>query len=478
MYRTVDMERLAVSDDGSLPGPVRPSTTISDYRPPFARDYDRLVHAPAFRRLQGKTQVVTPGQADFFRTRLTHTIEVAQVARRLAYKLATETNQSPSQVQALSDVCEAAAILHDIGHPPFGHIGEEALGSAIDSVAQQKKWEIGPLAVGGHEGNAQNFRLVVWSLSYADSRGLNLTRAVLDASIKYPDTPFRVTVDRREQPKWNCYPTERWAYEWVRKAAPSSAERTKCLEAQIMDWSDDIAYATHDLEDWCRAGYIPLALLSQSSAARAYLVEQLLRRWSERGKKYAERDELENAVESLFAKQGPFSLFRTLGTEYDGSINAKLAVMDMRKKLFNSFVDAASIAFNGTHTITQRYEAALAVDPTQKLRNQILKEMVWIFVISHPRMATHQAGQRQIVKDPVEIYANLVYDDDEGVIDAFPRDTRERLQTLKRRADRTKTDAEVLRLVADHVSGMTDVYASMIHRRLTGRSSGGFNVFV
>jgi dGTPase len=209
----------------------------SDYRHPFARDYDRLVHTTAFRRLQGKTGVVAPGEADFFRTRLTHTVEVAQLARRLGWRLG-----------AHPDLVESAAIAHDFGHPPFGHIGEEALSDTVDAAAVA--WGLDPDEVGGYEGNAQTFRLLTRRLTGSTAApGLNLTRATLDATIKYPWERGEVSAN-----KWCFYPTERDEAARVRAPVPDHRRHAQSFEAQLMEWADDVAYAVHDLEDFYLAG--------------------------------------------------------------------------------------------------------------------------------------------------------------------------------------------------------------------------------
>ena len=202
-----DLEGYGKSDIAPIEGP--PAGDI-DPRSPFARDYDRLIYTRAFRRLQGKTQVVSPGEGDLFRTRLTHTIEVAQAARRLAEDLNRRADDArrdagtagpvtaddvaalpASQQKVDPDLCEAAAVLHDLGHPPFGHAGEAALHQAVmeltapDPKMGDARW---PGAVrAGFNGNAQSFRLAVATLEHKEGTpGLQLTRATLDASLKYP----------------------------------------------------------------------------------------------------------------------------------------------------------------------------------------------------------------------------------------------------------------------------------------------------
>ncbi len=414
-YESVDVERYV--DDASRSG-----------RTPFERDRARILHSAGLRRLAAKTQVVGPASHDFVRNRLTHTLEVAQVGRELALALGADP-----------DLVEAACLAHDLGHPPFGHNGERALNDAAAPI-------------GGFEGNAQTLRLLTRLEaktfdSKARSVGLNLTRAVLDASSKYPwpSTAAPAPAGRhgdglpRAVHKFGVYDDDRRVFDWMRAAIGTGRV---CVEAQIMDVADDVAYSVHDVEDGIVAGRIDLTRLSDDAELRCE-VWATVRDW------YAPTL-TDDALEEGFHRLTSLSAWPR--TSYDGSRRNLAGLKNLTSGLISRFCQAVqqAVTRGGLPFPLTRYAADLPVPEEVRAEIAMLKGIAAHLVMkADDRVAAH-ARQRMLIAELVD---GLVLGAPGGLDPVF-------------RIDFTSASDEGarLRVVIDQVASLTDVSAVERHR--------------
>jgi len=393
-------------------------------RTAFARDRARVLHSAALRRLAAKTQVMAAGESDFLRTRLTHSLECAQVGRELGAALG-----------CAPDLVEVACLSHDLGHPPFGHNGEDAL----DEVAAP---------IGGFEGNAQSLRILTRleakTFSPADGPrphgpvGLNLTRAALDAATKYP---WRRREDTR---KFGVYDDDLEVFTWLRHGADDG--RT-CFEAQVMDWADDVAYSVHDVEDAVVAGHLDIRAIT--GAGDADDPEGLLDVAAGYARE-AERAELGAAVDRLTAL--PF-----WPSAYAGTLRDLAALKNLTSQLIGRFCTAAELATRdayGDGRLT-RYAADLVVPREQRLEVAVLKAVANRWVMQRAGAEPVYARQREIVQE---------------LVSAIRLTAPESLDPVMRESWlAAPDDAARLRVVVDQVASLTDRSVVTWHTKLCRR---------
>jgi dGTPase len=383
-------------------------------RGPFVRDRARVLHSAALRRLAAKTQVVAVGSGDFPRTRLTHSLECAQIGRELGADLGCDP-----------DLVDAACLAHDLGHPPFGHNGEAALAQLAAGC-------------GGFEGNAQSLRLITRLEAKVPGAGLNLTRATLDATLKYPW--LGPGEDTSSAGKYGAYGDDAAVFSWIRSGAP--AERP-CLEAQVMDWADDVAYSVHDLEDGLQAGLVTLAAL-RDDAERASVCQLTLESYCPPG--LTTQPELDEVFAGLLALD-------CWPADFDGSLRALAAVKHLTSELIGRFCSAAQLATRPAgHPPLRRYSADLVVPRQQRLECALLKGVTAVYVMRRAGVIEAQARERQIIAE---------------LADAMAAGAPETLDGLFRpEFAAAPNDRARLRVVIDQVASLTDTSALACHDRL------------
>jgi len=433
------------------------SNRQQDHRDPFQRDRARILHSAAFRRLQSKTQVMGSGQSDFYRTRLTHSLEAAQIGSGITAQLRCKDPKLCQKLFPPSDsLIEAICLAHDIGHPPFGHGGEVALHYMMRNH-------------GGFEGNGQTFRIVARIEPFSEHHGMNLSRRTLLGLMKYPqvleklNTPskshdidnFRQLKASEWHPPKGLYQDDSEIIDWLLsplssadrelfqqiKVNNNSHHRTrfKSLDCSIMELADDIAYGIHDLEDAIVTGIVnQIDFETQVINKLTALDDQWLKQYSQ------------TLTEKLFSEQHHLQK-----DAIGGLVNYLITAIELTD--LNSHYDEVNFEEN-----LLRYNATLPNVTKQAL--QIFKDFVFNFVIKQTSIQRLEYRGQQIV---MELFEALSSDP----LRLLPSNSAKRWQKALDNKGNTH------RVIADYVAGMTDEYASRLHQTLfVARTAGSYQI--
>ena len=411
--------------------------TSGDERSPFEKDRDRILYSSNFQRLARVTQVVSPDDRFLTHNRLTHSLEVSQIGQGLANTLLRRVEQRDLIAEAGGIdpmVVAVAALAHDLGHPPFGHVAERELDRLLVAAG----------LADGYEGNAQSFRIVTkLGVRYPEIPGLNLTRAVLNALLKYPwlrgENPARPA-------KWGAYRSETEDFVWARELTSGKPHR-RCLEADLMDWADDVAYAVHDMSDFYRAGLIPLDRLANDEGERDRFMAAETQRLDIAPGDHEEQRLILDGMAQWFPSDGPFA-----GTRLD-----RAGLSSFTSSLIGRYINAVSI-MRGEDGVP-----VAAIDLVKQREVQLLNGLTWYYVINSPALMSQRFGQRSLIRT---LFGTL------REAAASPRDIHIFPAFYREMLEAAESDDERLRVVADYVASMSEGQVIEIHQRLNGQSLG------
>ncbi|MDQ1027617.1 dGTPase [Streptomyces umbrinus] len=437
----------------------------SDPRSPFERDRDRILYSSSFRRLAGVTQVAAVREHHLLHNRLTHSLKVAQVGRRMAQRLCKDNpefaDDVPGGKAGFSDIVESAGLAHDIGHPPFGHTAETVLHKSMSKY-------------GGFEGNAQTFRALTKLAVHAHvDHGLNLTRATLNAVLKYPryggeevsesadhSWPFR-----NRGSKWGVYRSEEQDFNFAREGEAHPGMRS--LAAVLMDWADDVSYVTHDLYDYFRGGLMPLHAL-HSECSDEFLDFARARRKKE-GYKVFREDTFRQQYREL-KRLMPDRGWRD--TREDRKMLDKF-----QHELLGLFFSAVTVDDSGNGWRIQ-------IDPIAEYQVEVIKELTFFYVIRRPGLAMVQRGQKKVIErlfdDLMDMFArhrNGIRNPDHPVPTLLD-DIYDGMESHERVSGFARSDEERrARAVCDYICALTEDQAINLYERLSGTSVSQGSIF-
>lgn len=472
------------SDSYRLVDPLQ-GKSLEAFRSPWRQDIARLIHSPAFRRLQGKTQVFPRTESDFVRTRLTHSLEVAQIAKSIAIKInAIDKNFSNKRLNIIPEIVEFAGLAHDLGHPPFGHNGETALDNCM-------------LEFGGFEGNAQTLRILaklekkqllnggILIENAIDSQGidqrcgLNLTARTLASILKYDhEIPFSKNDRKNEGVQKGYYEEENSCVNWIKKSVANSYIGTfKTIECSIMDLADDIAYATYDIEDVLKIKFIRLI---DFLTLNAEIIERIAGVVSERSKKYypdisvsshnISSTEIVTSIINLLKDILPteqnmqnlsdpeavqiMSIFLASGASNsisnDGYMRTKFT-----SELVQKYLDSIEVLYNEDYPCM----SSVRIGHEQFIELEVLKNLTYCITIDSAAIKTTEYRANEVVKS---IFDAILKDNGHKLL---PDDFRTMYNSMNK--DRSKK-----RLICDYIAGMTDEYAADLYDRLFSSVKG------
>ena len=404
-----------------------------DYRSPFQIDRDRVLHTTTFRRLQNKTQVFWSGEYDFYRTRLTHSLEVAQIGKSICMWLLRQPNSPLSDSFFIdTDLIEAICLSHDLGHPPFGHAGEKTLNYLNREY-------------GGFEGNAQTLRLLTERIFSAKHTGMSPSRAFLDGILKYK-TLWSELIKNGVPPKNHfIYDSQHRFLDWslggndfpIELTPGKSRDAFKSIECQIMDWADDTAYSLNDLSDSVRAGFLPIEKIEQWAKSKDIDT--------------AEKTPLGEFIQAIRAgKVEPF-----VGKRIGKYITSTHLEQDV------NFLSAT----------TNRYRYRLVIDPAFQAESALFKRLAYDVVFLSPKLKQLEHKGSYMLRKLWEIletrYIHGLPIDGQD-FQLLPNDT---VAEIKQAPD----PATRARLICDYLAGMTDGYAARTYKRLFSPDFGSIN---
>ncbi|TCT37281.1 deoxyguanosinetriphosphate triphosphohydrolase family protein [Martelella mediterranea] len=404
-----------------------------DQRNEFERDRDRLLYSSAFHRLAGITQIVRAGEANVFHTRQQHTIKVAQVGRRLAQKLLFEQRDEANFRGLDPEVVEAACIAHDLGHPPFGHIGEHTLN---DLVIQNDD--------DGFEGNAQSFRIITkLAVRFPDVDGIDMTRATLAACLKYPW--YRSKAGKKSK-KWSVYSSEKDEFDFARAHHAEHEEKT--LEAELMDWADDVAYSVHDLEDFHRCNALPWQKVFAEK-------DKIISHAANGCPSQEERIRFDEAYDRLKGfLEGTYS--ELLSEPYEGGREQREQLRRMTSQLIGTYINSVKI------NTDRSSPKAVTFDEDKVCEVKILKQITRDYIIGSPTLSAQQYGQQRIIR---ELFETLTTGSNGQT--GYPDFLPVRLRYLRPMAGTSPA-----RFVCDCIASLSESEAIALHSRLTGAITG------